>query len=107
MSTPHSICRLRYLWARSPQHSRRIDGVPLRICRSVWSSSLFFKLTRLEPSVKVVVIQEAPRLNRSNAVEQIRNSDGRREGSSPQFLRNAPATPTPTGILDVQRLPRS
>ena len=37
----------RYLWPRSPQHSRRNDGVPLRICRSVWSSSPFFKLTRL------------------------------------------------------------
>src|SRR6266478_10112508 len=52
MSTPRSICRLRYLWARSPQHSRRNDGVPLRICRSVWSSSPFFKLTRLEPLLK-------------------------------------------------------
>src|SRR5260370_11454354 len=43
MSTPRSTCRLRYLWARLRQHSRRNDGVPLRICRSVWSSSIFFK----------------------------------------------------------------
>src|SRR6266404_3114678 len=48
----------RYLWPRSPQHSRRNDGVPLRICRSVWSSSPFFKLTRLEPLLKRRLQQE-------------------------------------------------